>query len=1788
MKLGANTTLTSTGGGTITFGSTLDGSGKNLTITGNAAFDGTVGGNGQLGGVSVSGATAINTGLITTSGAQTYTGAVTLGTGTELVGSTITFNATLDGAHSLIALGNTEFDGAVGGGTALTAILVSGTGTLDGGAVTTTGAQNYNNAVTLGADTTLTSTGGGTITFGSTIDNAHALTVAGNAAFHDVVGGGTALTSLSVSGTSTLKGGAITTTGGQTYMGAVTLGVDTTLSSTSGTVDFGSTVNGPQALTVSGNAEFDKSVGLTQKLTSLSVGGMTTLGNATSPVTVFIDTTGGQTYSGAVTLGKNANLASSSGAIDFASTIDGAFSLTANGATTTTFGGEVGVGTALSGLIVVGPATINTDAITTSGAQTYEGAVTLGTSTTLTETGTSLINFQSTVDGGGKNLTIAGNAEFDGTVGGNGQLGGVSVSGTTTIDTGLITTSGAQTYTGAVTLGTGTELVGSTITFGSTVDGAHSLIALGNTEFDGAVGGGTALTAILVSGIGTLDGGAVTTTGAQNYNNAVTLGADTTLTSTGGGTITFGSTIDNAHALTVAGNATFHDVVGGGTALTSLFVSGTSTLKGGAITTTGGQTYTGAVKLSADTTLVSTGGSGITFDSTINGGFALETNTSGFTTFGGAVGGTIALAGLTVDGPSALDGGTVTTTTTQTYKGLVSLGGDTNLTGTLVAFNSTVDGSWNLTITGAAAFNGVVGGVNPLLSLDVTGASEISADITTMLGGALAAKQTYGGAVTLGSDVVLSTGGGAGFGNIQFNSTVDATTAGAQGLEVDAGTVVFAQNVGGTAPLGFLTVNARANLADAITIATSNASGESGNQAYGPVVLGSNGNDTYTFKSTGGTVDFYSVDGTYSGEEALIVTGNAAFGYSGGGNVGSSVPLGSLSVSGATEVDAASITTTDVNAHGGPNLSGDQTYSGAVTLGWNVTFVSTGGRVDFGSTVDSNPLGSYASLTVAGNAEFDGEVGQIDSLYTLSVSGATDVNTDKITTFGLQTYTGAVTLNADTTLTSSGSGNITFGSTVDGAHGLSTQTSGTTIFDGAVGGTTALSNLFIEDGASNLDGGAITTSGSQDYFGAVTLGADATLTSTAGSITFNSNVEGAHALTVTLDTSGNIAQFDRSVGDTTALSSLTVNGFSVLGSSTITTTGAQTYNGPTLIPGGTTLTSTGGGAIDFKGTVDGDLTLTTDTTGVTTFEGAVSSMFTLTALHIDGAADLDGGAITTAGTQTYGGAVTLGVNTTLKGSAITFNSTIDGTHALTTNTAGATTFDGVIGGTTALASLTTDASGSAFIDTSAITTTGTQTYNNAVTLGVDTTLASTGNITFGSTLNGAHALTVDTSGTTTFSGAVGGTTALASLTTDAAGTTDIDTSAITTAGAQTYNNAVTLGADTTLTSSGSGNITFGSTVDGAHGLSTQTSGTTIFDGAVGGTTALSNLFIEDGASNLDGGAITTSGSQDYFGAVTLGADATLTSTAGSITFNSNVEGAHALTVTLDTSGNIAQFDRSVGDTTALSSLTINGFSVLGSSTVTTTGAQTYNGPTLIPGGTTLTSTGGGAIDFKGTVDGDLTLTTDTTGVTTFEGAVSSMFTLTALHIDGAADLDGGAITTAGTQTYGGAVTLGVNTTLKGSAVTFASTVDGAHALTTNTAGATTFDGIVGGTTALASLTTGLGGSTDINTSAITTSGTQTYNDPVTLGADTTLASSGGLIHFESNINGAHALTISGNAEFDALVGETTPLASLSVSGTTALDTTAITTTGPQTYTGAVTLGDDTTLAGSTVTFELLA
>ncbi len=98
-----------------------------------------------------------------------------------------------------------------------------------------------------------------------------------------------------------------------------------------------------------------------------------------------------------------------------------------------------------------------------------------------------------------------------------------------------------------------------------------------------------------------------------------------------------------------------------------------------------------------------------------------------------------------------------------------------------------------------------------------------------------------------------------------------------------------------------------------------------------------------------------------------------------------------------------------------------------------------------------------------------------------------------------------------------------------------------------------------------------------------------------------------------------------------------------------------------------------------------------------------------------------------------------------------------------------------------------------------------------------------------------------------FSTAVGGTTALTSLATDAGGCTTL-TGNVTTSGAQSYgdnvtvasastltttNSAVGIGGNTTLNgdltvNAGTGGITFTGTVNGAHALAANTTGATRF------------------------------------------------------------------------------------------------------------------------------------------------------------------------------------------------------------------------------------------------------------------------------------------------------------------------------------------------------------------------
>ena len=148
---------------------------------------------------------------------------------------------------------------------------------------------------------------------------------------------------------------------------------------------------------------------------------------------------------------------------------------------------------------------------------------------------------------------------------------------------------------------------------------------------------------------------------------------------------------------------------------------------------------------------------------------------------------------------------------------------------------------------------------------------------------------------------------------------------------------------------------------------------------------------------------------------------------------------------------------------------------------------------------------------------------------------------------------------------------------------------------------------------------------------------------------------------------------------------------------TITTpgTGGITINNATTLGENLTLNA-GSGGITFDSTINGADALVADSTGTTTFTGTVGGGTPLASISVDGTGNVAIDAnVTTTGTQNYTGAVTLGNNDmlTTTNSNVTFGSTVNGTgsgaQSLTVSDGtGETTFNSTIGAGTPLANLT--------------------------------------------------------------------------------------------------------------------------------------------------------------------------------------------------------------------------------------------------------------------------------------------------------------------------------------------------------------------------------------------------------------------------------------------------------------------------------------------------------------------
>ncbi len=549
------------------------------------------------------------------------------------------------------------------------------------------------------------------------------------------------------------------------------------------------------------------------------------------------------------------------------------------------------------------------------------------------------------------------------------------------------------------------------------------------------------------------------------------------------------------------------------------------------------------------------------------------------------------------------------------------------------------------------------------------------------------------------------------------------------------------------------------------------------------------------------------------------------------------------------------------------------TTAGAISL-QSTTASTVAGNVAFGT--GSLSVNNAGAMTISGVISGTGATGLTKTgagILTLSgantYTSATNINVGTLS--GIVGPTSAVTLaniagvtynlnGANRTIGSLAGGGATGGNVTLGASTLTTGGDNTsTTFSGIISGTGGL----IKAGT-----GTFTLSGVNTYTGVTNVN--------AGTLVAASNNALGTAAGGTTVASGATLGFSGGINYATA-EPVTLNGGTLSN-----VAGNNTFAGPTTLTANSTITVTNGTTMTLGGTVNGGSQLTVSSgTGNINFLGAIGGVTPLSSLAAT-VGSISLGPVTTTGSQSYTGITTLNGNLTTTNSTITLNSpvtlaantilntgagaiafgnTLNGAFSLTANSTGTTTFGGIVGGTTALTSVTTNAGGTTAINGGAITTTGNQTYNDAVTLGANTVLTGA-TPTFGSTVTGGNNdLTLSFTGLTTVNGA--NFTGIRNFTSNNGGTTQL-IGAFSTSGSQTYTDAVTLTGATTLTSTGNQAIAFNSTVDGAQTLAVNTTGTTTFGGIVGGTTALTSVTTNAGGTTaINGGAITTTGAQTY-------------------------------------------------------------------------------------------------------------------------------------------------------------------------------------------------------------------------------------------------------------------------------------------------------------------------------------
>ncbi len=655
-----------------------------------------------------------------------------------------------------------------------------------------------------------------------------------------------------------------------------------------------------------------------------------------------------------------------------------------------------------------------------------------------------------------------------------------------------------------------------------------------------------------------------------------------------------------------------------------------------------------------------------------------------------------------------------------------------------------------------------------------------------------------------------------------------------------------------------------------------------------------------------------------------------------------------LQVSGTTTIIAGS--TNSVSLNNPYNI-----FSGHVILGNHSTSISAGTV-----TLNGTGAGSVAifleenifadNLTLNSNVRGD----------TLTFLTPLTVNTAQVSSNGTQIYNSPVSITHNANFVSGSGSLINFADTITG-NGTASLTISTadSKFEGIVSNlsslttdanTTINANLTIDSlftQTASLNCTAITTSGNQNYHGAVTLGNNSLLTLTADNIIFDSTIDGAHPVTFSIpDNPEKTISVAGIIGQTatpaiTITQAGTVNFTNLVKSSSfeITKANSTTFNDTVEI---NTFTDTSdAGNISFKngGTISNPTGTEFLTTGTVTFGdssedsilfGTTSTYANLT--HTTGNTLIAG--TLNANNITFTDAVLTDDTSIISQGTQNFTGTINdstaGSHQLILNSNNSQiTFTQNIGETTAPRILTVN--GPSAINCQLVKTTESQTYNNAIT--------------------GDDSISLESA------------------------VINLNCSTITTNGSQTFNGPTILQSSTTLTSD-TGDLHFTSTVNGSHKLTLAKANISTFDNTVEvtdfeitqaaatnfeATATISSFTDSPSAGNIsfkNGGTISSSTGTTFLtsGTVTLGngADntfnfgnsgpyANLTHTAG-ITSINGVINAACITLGETTGGQITLNNTDLFKTTDGSPLNYStSFTQIGTANSILGGSFTGNG-----------------------------------------------------------------------------------------------------------------------------------------------------------------------------------------------------------------------------------------------------